>query len=129
MSVGVFDDEIATALELIEENGQVCDWHKDAVVLTDVNRPWLGGDSVEDVKHPSICFVPATDGASGFGMTKFRERGDDVPSFSTFGLMGAVDFEPELQDKVLRDGVPLVIVAIDKLQPNEQVLLYILSIV
>jgi hypothetical protein len=126
---GVFDDEIQTALELIEENGQVCDWHKDVTTLTDADRPWLGGDDVPDVKHPSICFIPATDGGSGFGMTRFRKAGEDVPSFSTFGLMGAVDFEPELQDKVLREGEPLVIVAIDKLKPNEQTLLYILSIV
>jgi hypothetical protein len=126
---GVFDDEIATALELIEENGEVCDWHKDAVVLDDPDSPWLGGDSTPDVKHPSICFLPATDGASGFGITKFRRPGDDIPSFSTFGLMGAVDFKPEVTDKVLRGGQPLVIVAIDELKPNEQTLLYILSIV
>jgi hypothetical protein len=126
---GLFDDEIATALELIEENGQVCDWHKDTVTLTDPTQPWLGGDSVPDVKHPSICFVPATDGASGFGLTKFRKPADDVPSFSTFGLMGAVDFEPAINDKVMRGSEPLVIVAIDELKPNEQTLLYILSIV
>jgi hypothetical protein len=126
---GVFDDEIQTALELIAENGQVCDWHKDTTDLDDADRPWLGGDTVPDVKQPSICFIPATDGASGFGITKFRKAGDDVPSFSTFGLMGAVDFDPEVTDKVVRGGTPLVIVAIDKLQPNEQTLLYILSIV
>jgi hypothetical protein len=129
MTVGVFDDEIATALELIKENGQVCDWHKDGVVLVDPNRPWLGGNPIEDIRHPSICFVPATDGASGFGMTKFRAGGEDVPSFSTFGLMGAVDFEPKLHDKVLRGGAPLVIVAIDELRPAEEVVLYVLSIV
>jgi hypothetical protein len=128
--IGVFDEEIATALELIEENGQVCDWHKDTVTLTDPDRPWLGGDPVPDVRHPSICFVPATDTPSGFGLTKFRREGaDDAPSFSTFGLMGPVDFEPQVADKVIRGGTPLVIVAIDKLQPNEQVLLYVLSIV
>jgi hypothetical protein len=125
---GVFDDEIATALELIEENGQVCDWHKGEVTLADPDRPWLGGDAVPDIRQVSICFLPATDGASGFGLSKYR-AGEDVPAFSTFGLMGAVDFEPELHDKVMRGGTPLVIVAIDKLQPNEQTLLYILSIV
>jgi hypothetical protein len=125
---GVFNDEIATALELIEENGQICDWHKGPVVLTDPERPWLGGAEAVDVHHPSICFLPATDGNLGFGLSKLR-KGEDVPAFSTFGLMGAVDFDPKIGDKVLRGGTPLVIVAIDKLQPNEQILLYILSIV
>jgi hypothetical protein len=125
---GVFDDEVATALELIAENGQVCQWHKDTTALADPQRPWLGGASVPDVKDVSICFVPATDGASGFGMTKFRQR-EDVPAFGTYGLMGAVDFEPKVTDKVMRGGVPLVIVAIDELKPNEQTLLYVLSIV
>jgi hypothetical protein len=125
---GVFDEDIAMALELIAENGQVCDWHKDVTTLGNEDRPWLGGETATEVLHPSICFLPATDGASGFGITKFRRPGDDIPSFSTFGLMGAVDFEPLVTDKVMRDGVPLVIVAIDKLKPNEQTLLYILSI-
>jgi hypothetical protein len=123
---GVFDEEIEMALELIAENGQVCDWHKDTTTLTDPDRPWLGGDTVPVVKQPSICFIPATD-SGGFGITKMRKDAD-VPAFSTYGLMGAVDFNPQVSDKVLRDGTPLVIVAIDKLKPNEQTLLYILSI-
>ena len=128
MTVGVFDGEIATALELIAEFGQVCQWHKDPVALSDPDRPWLGGDSIVQVYSPSICFLPASDGASGFGMSKFR-KGEEVPAFGTFGLMGAVAFEPQITDRVLRSGSPLVIVGIDTLKPNEQILLYILSIV
>ncbi len=123
---GVFDEEIALALELIAENGMVCQWHKEVVTLADPDQPWLGGASVPTVKTPSICFLPASDGGD-FGAIQLR-KGDDLPSFSTYGLMGAVDFEPLLGDKVMRGGEPLVIVAIDKLQPNEQVILYILSI-
>ncbi len=127
--IGAFDDEIETAQELIAENGQVCQWHKVVTTLVDAERPWLGGEDVPTVHNPSICFLPATDGGSGFGITKFRNAGDDIPSFSTFGLMGAVEFDPQVGDKVLRDGVPLVIVAIDTLAPAEDPILHILSIV
>lgn len=127
--MGVYDEEIADALELIEEHGQVCEWHKDGVVPDDPDRPWLGGERVPVVKNPSICFLPATDGASGFGISKFRKEAADTVAFSTFGLMGAQDFTPEVRDRLVRDGSPLVLAAVDTLAPNGEVILHILSIV
>lgn len=123
---GAYDDEIATALELIAEAGQVCAWHKEGeLTLTDPNRPWLGGTPSEVIHNPSIVFVPATDGGSSFGLTKFKEG---VPNFTTFGLMGAVGFEPKPGERVMRGTMPLVIVDVDALQPAEDVVLYVLSI-
>jgi len=125
--IGQYDRQIATALRLIAQYGMVCQWHKDTLVLDDPTKPWQGGGGAPAVKTPSIVFIPATDGASGFGLSKFRDG--ETQSFSTFGLMGAVDFEPLTTDSVYRDGQPLVISAVDVLKPNEQVVLYILSIV
>lgn len=125
--MGAFDRQIQTALRLIEKNGEQCDWLTGKVVATDPAKPWLGGARSATVKHPYICFLPATDGASGFGLSKFR-AGTEVEAFSTFGLMGAQDFEPDITDIVTRDGKALVIKAIDAIKPAEQVVLYILSI-
>lgn len=129
MTAGYYDEDIADALEMIQEFGVQCMWSKATVALDDSTQPWLGGDDVPNVKEPFICFVPATTTASsGFGLTKFRPEGE-VPSFRQFGLMGAQDFEPEISDKVLGPDGPLVLAAVDKLAPNGQTVLYILSIV
>lgn len=126
--MGVYDRQIATALRLIERYGQVCEWHKDQVVPDDPNRPWLGGGTVPDPHSPSIAFLPATDGASGFGVSKFRGSDTEAASFNTFGLMGAQDFTPEVTDRLVRGGQPLVIVAVDTLAPNGEPVLHVLSI-
>lgn len=127
--MGVYDRPIATALRLIAKYGQVCEWRKTGVVVPDdPARPWLGGSQSQVLHQPSIAFVPATSGASDFGLTKFRQGGGDSASFSTFGLMGAQDFTPEVVDKLTRDGEPLVIVAVDTLAPNGEPILHILSI-
>ncbi len=123
--MGQYDDEIATAQELIAEAGMMCEWTKEIVAPTDPDRPWLGGEPTPLHYHPMIAFLPATDGASGFGMTKFK---DGVANFSTYGLMGAVSFIPQVGDKLTRGNQPLVIVDIDELKPAEDVLLYVLSI-
>jgi hypothetical protein len=124
-----YSEDIAMALELIEEDGEQVVWQKVTTQLADPDQPWLGGGDSAPVNHtPFIVFVPATDGASGFGISKFRQ-GEEQTAFSTFGLMGAQDFDPQTTDVVLRGGQPLVIKSIDTLKPAEQVVLYILSIV
>ena len=128
--MGVYDRQIATALRLIEKYGQQCEVRKSGVAVPDdPHRPWLGGEAPPQVHTPHIAFVPATSGASSFGMTKFRDRDANSASFSTFGLMGAQDFTPQVTDQLSRDGQPLVIVAVDTLSPNGEPILHILSIV
>lgn len=127
MTVGAYDDEIATVLELIEEAGQQCVWRKRTTDPDEADRPWLGGDDDSTEYQPFIAFVPATD-AGLFGMTKFRQ-GEDVPKFSTFGLMGPQEFTPEVGDVLLRDNVPQVLAAVDTLRPAEDAVLHVLSIV
>lgn len=123
----VYDDDIAMALEMVEEFGQQCQWQQIVTTLTDPNKPWLGGVDVPVSHQPFICFLPATDSNSGFGISKLRSSEDTV-AFSTYGLMGAQDFTPAVPDKVLRDGEPLVVTAIDVLKPNGFPILYILAI-
>jgi len=124
----VYDRPIATALRLIEKYGVECEWRKSEVVSADPDKPWEGGSQVPDTFNPFICFLPATSGASDFGLSKFR-TGTEQEGFSTFGLMGAQEFNPEITDRLTRDGNVLVLKAIDTLNPADQVVLYILSIV
>jgi hypothetical protein len=128
MTAGAYDDDIAAAREAIEEDGQVCQWVKQVTTLTDEAAPWLGGATEETSNDVPIVFVPANASGSTFGLTKYRgaiEAGD----FDTFGLMAPpVGFVPELGDKVLRDGAPLVLVTLDALRPAQDVVLYILGI-
>jgi len=121
-----YSEDIALAREMIDEAGQVCEWRK-TTVAADPDRPWQGGVPTTVVKRPTIAFLPATDGGD-FGITKFKQGGDDSPAFSTYGLMAPQDFEPAVTDVLLRGGVPQTVVAIDVLRPAEQAVLYILSI-
>lgn len=127
--MGAYDNSIAVAKRLIAAKGMQCDWIKKQTVLVDPDQPWLGGEDVPTTYRPSIAFLPATDGASGFGITKFRDRGNDTATFSTFGLMAPQAFVPEVIDQLVRDGQPLVIVAVDTLAPAGEPVLHILSIV
>lgn len=126
MAVGTYDEEIEAAREAIEEDGQLCQWVKQTAALHDPAKPWLGGNAQEIAHEVSIVFVPASGGM--FGLTRYRaaiEAGD----FTTFGLMAPPSgFAPALGDKLLRDGVPQVLVNLDTLRPAEDVVLYILSI-
>ena len=126
MAVGAYDEDIAAAREMIEEDGQSCQWVKRVLTPIDADKPWKGSTTV-DVDHDvPIVFVPASGGM--FGLTRYRaaiEAGD----FTTFGLMAPPEgWVPDLGDKVLRDGSPLVLVNLDTLRPAEDVVLYIMSI-
>lgn len=128
MTAGFYDEDIQAALEMIEEFGVQCLWTKDAAPPTDPDRPWLGGAPDPDDHQPFICFVPASSvSTSGFGLSKYM-RDTEVADFSTFGLMGAQSFTPELTDKVTLNGKAIVVVAVDTLAPAGDPVLHILSI-
>lgn len=127
--MSIYDRSIASALRMIERYGVQCQWTSGKVVAADPDRPWLGGAAEPGTHEPFICFLPAsTTAVTGFGLTAFR-KDTDVGEFSTYGLMGAQDFTPDMGDRVLRDGQPLVIKNIDVLMPADVPILYILSIV
>lgn len=121
-----YDRSVEAAKRLIERKGVQCVWRKLVTTPADQQRPWLGGTDAPDDHTPFIAFVPATDTASGFGLTKFRDNG---VSFSTYGLMAPQDFDPEVTDTLLRDGQPLVIAAVDTIKPADVAVLHVLSIV
>ena len=124
--MGVYDDDIEMVLELIAESGQVCDWFKDAVTFTDPDAPWKGGVTAPVAYQPSIVFVPQRE-MGMYGLVDYL-KGTEVVQYDTYGLMGPGDFTPETTDRVLRGGVPLVVKNINTIQPNEQIILYILGI-
>lgn len=117
-----FDRQIATALRLIEKNGQLVKWRVVTAPIPDPTRPWENGTETVVDNDCTICFLPIT--------KEMREslifiRGTEVPGGSVMGLMGKVDnFVPAVTDTVVRDGVVYTIKNIDILSPNGQVVLY-----
>lgn len=115
-----FDRQIETAIRLIKKNGQKVIWRQTAKP-SDTLEPWKQQDAASIDKDAIICFLPVDKETREF-LTYIR--GTDVPMGSELGLMGAVDFEPSIEDVVLRDGKTYRIKHIDLLSPNGQKILY-----
>lgn len=117
-----FDRAIATAKRLIAKNGQAVTWRViDDPTPTDPNKPWEPGPATPDDKDVTICFLPI-DRQTQETFTFLK--GVEVPTGSVMGLMGQVNFEPNLKDVVIRDGKELRIASLDVLSPNGQKILY-----
>jgi hypothetical protein len=117
-----FDRQIATAKRLIAKNGELVKWRViDDPTPTDPNKPWEPGPATPDDKDATICFLPIDRQT----METFNFiKGTEVPKGSVMGLMGQVNFEPNLKDVVIRDGKELRIASLDVLSPNGQKILY-----
>lgn len=117
-----FDRQIATAKRLIAKNGELVKWRViDDATPTDPNKPWEPGPATPDDKDVTICFLPVDRQT----METFNFiKGTEVPKGSVMGLMGQVNFEPNLKDVVIRDGKELRIASLDVLSPNGQKILY-----
>lgn len=129
--MAVFDDDIATAQELIAEFGQTCYWQKPAVAVDAVpGYPTVGAlpDAVECV----IAFFSAKDLDRGTMQTLEFMPGTDVPDNMQVGLLaGGITFTPELTDSLRRGAVdaPLVSIAkIDTLAPNGTPVLHYITV-
>jgi hypothetical protein len=124
--MGVFDEEVATALELIKEFGQQVTWRQ-PVSTADAAEPWKAGTQTTTEHKPYICFVPVNNAQ----WRKFMAllKGTEVPVGRLAGLMGAQKFKPTLKDVVIRNGATLRINDIDELNPNGQVVLYTLEFI
>ena len=128
-----FDRQIETALRLIAKNGELVTWRAindptptdpNDLAPTDPNRPWLPGAATLTDHDVIICFLPATSSnLRTYGSFSFMNK-TEVPSGLVIGLMGQVDFEPNLKDVVIRNGRELRIVDFDVLDPNGQKILY-----
>lgn len=102
--MGVFDEDIITAQELIAEFGAQVTW-------TDVNG---------DVHTPTICILPP--GGSAVWLSNVTDTA--VPKGSAYALMGAVDFEPTQGDIIETALAQYAVGPVDRLAPNGQIVLY-----
>jgi len=121
--MGQYDRAIATAQRLIAKYGQVVVWNsKLNGAPGNANEPWKPTDTAPIPHTVSICFVPVRDRET----RKFLQflKGSEVQVGALAGLMGAVDFDPNASDAVIRDGAELAIANIDLLSPNGQKVLY-----
>ena len=81
------------------------------------DEPWnvLPADPQET--EVSIAFLPVDRESYE---TLCLRAGMELPKGNELGYMGAVSFEPNLKDVVIRDGKELSIAYIDKIAPNGQ---------
>jgi hypothetical protein len=120
--MGVFDEEIQLALDLIEENGQFVVWRKlTNGVDPDPEKPWEPGQATYVDNNVSIVFLPVD--REGQESLHYMQN-TEIATASLLGLMASVPFEPAEKDIVLRDSKELVIMSIDELSPNGQKILY-----
>lgn len=116
-----FDRQIATALRLIQKNGQLVQW----VVkqnTQDPSQPWLEVEAAPVKHNVYICFLPVDKDNREF--INFLRGSNELKIGSLIGLMGNVSFNPSGEDFVERDGATLPILNIDPLSPNGQKILY-----
>ena len=128
---GVFDDDIATAQELIAEFGQDCWWQKPAPVTGGVP----GYPEVGEQPDPVPCKVAFFSGRDlNRGTYEFLSMmpGMEVPDNGEIGLMaGGLSFTPENVDTLRRgaiDAPECSIEKIDRLAPNGTPVLYFLTV-
>lgn len=116
-----FDRQIATALRLIERNGQKIIWRQ-LPQSNNASEPWNAGTGVPTDNDAFICFVPVRDKETRKLFAYLTNT--EVKIGSLAGLMGNVSFDPDPIDVVIRDGVELRIENLDLLSPNGQKILW-----
>lgn len=116
-----FDRQIATALRLIQKNGQLVQWRQTARTQ-DPSKPWETQSSTQTNHNVYICFLPVNKENREF--VNYLRGGNEIKIGSIVGLMGNVSFEPDASDVVIRDSKPLEIFNLDLLSPNGQKVLY-----
>lgn len=116
-----FDRQIATALRLIQKNGQQVTWRQ-LQRTEDPNEPGKVIVAPPVDHSPFICFLPVNKENREF--VNFLRGSNELKTGSVLGLMGNVSFEPSAADLVIRDGKTLEILNYDLLSPNGQKILY-----
>ena len=120
--MGVFDDEIAQAKEMIQENGQLCDWYKSGVTVpAPTTQPWITTDVPPNPASYKVYIVFVSAKLPAIALLK----GTSVPEGEEAGLMAQViGFTPEISDKVVRGSKTYVIKDFDVVAPNGEIILY-----
>jgi hypothetical protein len=131
----VFDDDIATAQELIDEFGQQCYWQKAAAV--DPDAPAVPGYPVDaeppDAIPCKIAFFSGRDLNRGtFEFLQQMGLSLEVPESGEVGLLaGGISFTPEMTDTLRRgseDAAEISVDKIDRLAPNGTPVLYYITV-
>lgn len=118
----MFAEEISDALEMIAEFGQAVTWKQipDSMPV-DATKPWIVPEPIPIERPVHIVFLPAK--RVNQQLIRFLSGGD-IQTGNEYGLMGAVDFEPDVKDVVLRGSQEYRIESISVLSPNGEIILY-----
>lgn len=122
--MGVYDRQIALALQLIKAKGEACVWNTTVVpVPADPSKPWISGAPVDTPYPVNIVFL----NQSSNPLAQLIAGSNFVASGKK-GLMPAVPFKPQLSDTVTRtDGSVLALKSVDAIDPNGQIILWTLE--
>lgn len=125
--MSVYDEDIATAKELIQEFGQDCFWQKPALPVADV--PGYSVDGVlPDPIHCRMAFFSARDLDRGVEPFLSLMTNTEVPASGIIGLLaGGIEFDPKLTDTLRRGAANapcLSIEDIDLIGPDGTPILY-----
>lgn len=128
----IFDEDVATARELIDLYGVACDWQKPAPLVETVPGYPTVGNLPDPVRVKIVFFSPRDLGRGGEAFMALL-AGTEVPTTGEIGLMaGGLSFSPAVSDSLIRDPdsakEPLTITKIDRLAPNGLPILYYVSV-
>lgn len=124
----VFDDDIQTAIELIDLYGMDCLWQKPAPANGGVPG-YPGAGTVPDPIPCRMAFFSARDLGMGSDAFMAAMVGTEVPMSGEIGLLaGGLSFTPETSDSFIRGGAEMAIEKIDRLAPNGLPILYYVTV-
>lgn len=129
--MGVYNEDIQDAKELIEEFGQICYWQKPAPVTGGTPGYPIIGVKPTPIKCNIAFFAPRD---LGRGTEEFIQAiiGTEVPAGTEIGLMaGGLSFIPKDTDTIHRgavDGPVVTIEKIDLLAPNGDPILWFVRV-
>lgn len=125
----VYDDDIAAAVEMITEDGQLCTWTaKDETV--DTTDRWKPASSVSNTEYEDVPIVILPINRVLFESFRRVQNDVEVPQGRVTGyLPGACGFTPKLKDTVeLANGNVYAVMFYDVYEPDGNPILYVLQL-
>jgi hypothetical protein len=120
--MAVYSRQIASAKKLILKYGQNVTWRKLVNGSpVDINQPWKPTSGTVTDYTVSIAFFTTS---KMNNETQTYVKGTDIQKGSIIGYMAAVEFAPNPNDVVIRDGEQLVVEAFDVLNVNGEIIIY-----
>lgn len=125
--MGVFDQEIAMAKDMIAESGELVTWVKDTTTTPDANTPWktAAPAPVDPPADPVMVRIVFTSPGNKLAALFHMLAGTSVPDGGPSGLMAQVPFEVAINDSIIRgSGEKVTIKDFNVVSPNGEVILY-----